>query len=621
MDLNKKLEELKPYQLNCNVFDVYSYNGLTMQDLLCQFFTKINESVNFTNDTLQLTKWLIEEGLSEQIANYVATLIADGTIEKLINEDLFESLNNKVWHMSNMGQDVKEAMTGGSVAVVGENSVLTENICDKQVTGDKTTFLLDNNINLINPYTTEKGYLGNSGEIVEHDDYKTSDYVKIIPDNYYYSNQKTVLIFYDENKSVIKKIDGSTGDWIDVYTSNDQVIIKCLSPKNAKYVRYSFKGIGLLTHESNIFNTIGLLNIGYNEGNKFVLTDNLKECLRDYIINEIGYDALIPKNKNYITNLTKGYTALNGVFKESETYSESDFIEVMPGEKCWWNEKLMLSFYDYNKKWLRTISSEYYDYPFVIPKGVNYIKVTYRTSTNNKYLNKGEYNYGYIKPGVTIYKQLSKLNGLKWNVLGDSITSTDYVTPNWWQMISNETGIIVNNYGVSGTSISKMDTTSSAGLSFVERFESMSDDADLITVMGGTNDYKAIMGEWDSTDIKTFCGALNVLMIGLLNKYPGKRVAFFLPIQQRDYRSNSKNMNTLFNNLTSTSKLGDHELRTYIIKLKCEQYGIPYLDLFYNSGINGVDDNKVYYIDRLHPSDIAQNRMKSVIHNYIEGLF
>ena len=48
----KKLEELKPYQLNCNVFDVYSYNGLTMQDLLCQFFTKIDASCGHRSNTV-----------------------------------------------------------------------------------------------------------------------------------------------------------------------------------------------------------------------------------------------------------------------------------------------------------------------------------------------------------------------------------------------------------------------------------------------------------------------------------------------------------------------------------------------------------------------------------------
>ena len=50
--------------------------------------------------------------------------------------------NNKadkthIWSMSNMGQDIKEAMAGGSVAVVGKNAILEENIVDLQVTRSK----------------------------------------------------------------------------------------------------------------------------------------------------------------------------------------------------------------------------------------------------------------------------------------------------------------------------------------------------------------------------------------------------------------------------------------------------------------------------------------------------
>src|SRR5699024_4058885 len=46
-----------------------------------------------------------------------------------------------VMHMDRMGQDVKEAMTGGSVAVVGENSTGTVNLIDGAVTPAKTSFI------------------------------------------------------------------------------------------------------------------------------------------------------------------------------------------------------------------------------------------------------------------------------------------------------------------------------------------------------------------------------------------------------------------------------------------------------------------------------------------------
>ena len=96
MDLNKKLEKLKPYQLNCNVFDVYSYNGLTMQDLLCQFFTKINECITVSNETLDLAKWLVNEGLEIEVVKKLMIWLEDGTIENIINEKIFNELNSKI---------------------------------------------------------------------------------------------------------------------------------------------------------------------------------------------------------------------------------------------------------------------------------------------------------------------------------------------------------------------------------------------------------------------------------------------------------------------------------------------------------------------------------------------
>ena len=51
-----------------------------------------------------------------------------------------------------LSQETKEQMIGGSVAVVGIDSVLTENIVDKQVTPEKTTFI-NNKLN----FTLERG--------------------------------------------------------------------------------------------------------------------------------------------------------------------------------------------------------------------------------------------------------------------------------------------------------------------------------------------------------------------------------------------------------------------------------------------------------------------------------
>ena len=110
MDLNKKLEELKPYQLNCNVFDAYSYNGLSMQDLLCQFFTKINECITVSNETIDLAKWLVNEGLEIEVVKKLMIWLEDGTLENIINVNLFNTLNEKINGLSSQLEHIEKGI-------------------------------------------------------------------------------------------------------------------------------------------------------------------------------------------------------------------------------------------------------------------------------------------------------------------------------------------------------------------------------------------------------------------------------------------------------------------------------------------------------------------------------
>lgn len=145
MDLNKKLEELKPHQLNCNVFDVYSYNGLTMQDLLCQFFTKINECVTTSNETIDLAKWLVNEGLELEVVKKLMTWLEDGTLEDIINVNLFNSLDNKI---NDFGLQLKTIQKQeASVVMFGaKGDGETDNI---KAFNDTVDYCLENNIKKI----------------------------------------------------------------------------------------------------------------------------------------------------------------------------------------------------------------------------------------------------------------------------------------------------------------------------------------------------------------------------------------------------------------------------------------------------------------------------------------
>jgi hypothetical protein len=83
-----------------------------------------------------------------------------------VETQLAQKLNqDDVLSMANMGQDIKEAMTGGSVAVVGKGAVLTENILPKQVTPNTTNFFDIVNFMDISSISFFNGYTDGTGVI------------------------------------------------------------------------------------------------------------------------------------------------------------------------------------------------------------------------------------------------------------------------------------------------------------------------------------------------------------------------------------------------------------------------------------------------------------------------
>lgn len=79
----------------------------------------------------------------------------------------------------------------------------------------------------------------------------------------------------------------------------------------------------------------------------------------------------------------------------------------------------------------------------------------------------------------------------------------------------------------------------------VKRYRQLSNNSpDLVIVTGGYNDFKAnaTIGDDDSRDTKTYCGALNVLIDGLKAKYPESKIIFVTPWLCNSVRNASGNM-------------------------------------------------------------------------------
>ena len=507
--------------------------------------------------------------------------------------------------------------------------------------------------NLVSYDTLRKhGYYTNRGWNA-YENYNSSQFIKVEPLTEYWASENNVLVMYDEDFVPIKQYWGPA-EWGNVNTFT--------TTSTTKYVTLNFR--------AGNNNPILVKGNGCDYGEEVYLTNQFFDAFARTIKDEKAkldlslispFKKIPPLNLYNPNDIEAENTAVNintGGTYTVENYQATGFIEVS-GEYLCCSQKHNFAFYNSNKQYI-TGGGGGWDNPLSIPANAKYVRVTFNMDHTERQVNLGKtllpytepISYGYTvddsNEGKSLLKLFSvddKLKGIKWNVLGDSITSVNYSRPNWWETIRDKHGMIVNCYGISGTTLAHTDerhlydyewrklnateigyvkdepSTWSTGNCFCERYIKMEDDADLITVMGSTNDNSVMLGEWDSTDTSTFYGALNVLITGLMAKYPSKKVAIFTPIQTaRCYRTNVANPSAELDKKAPTHSLSV-QLRAEAIKRKCRQYGIPCLDLFNTSGINGLRLNLYRNDDALHPSKEGNDVMAVAIENFILSLF
>lgn len=224
-------------------------------------------------------------------------------------------------------------------------------------------------------------------------------------------------------------------------------------------------------------------------------------------------------------------------------------------------------------------------------------------------------------PYFDMYDVNNPLYGKTINVLADSMGSLDYATPNFWQLIAAKYGCTINNYALSGTCIAYDSVRDPQfGDCFARRYVNMTNDADIVLIIGGTNDYNCPRGNWTDAVDTTFFGALNILLDGLCDKYPGKLIIFLtMPQQQNEYATNTIDPLATLIAKPATGQMSSQE-RAVAIKKKCEQKAIYCVDVYNQSGINGADTGKVYYYDSIHPSVLGHLKIAELLEDVLQSL-
>ena len=121
------------------------------------------------------------------------------------------------------------------------------------------------------------------------------------------------------------------------------------------------------------------------------------------------------------------------------------------------------------------------------------------------------------------------LEGLTVNAIGDSYIAPASSLQKWPDLLTDKYSWTLVNDAISGCTISNYVTDRNP---ICDRFQNMiANTPQIVIIEGGRNDFnqKTPIGTVNSTDTKTFMGALNVIIDGMQKKYPNAMIVCITP--------------------------------------------------------------------------------------------
>jgi len=217
-----------------------------------------------------------------------------------------------------------------------------------------------------------------------------------------------------------------------------------------------------------------------------------------------------------------------------------------------------------------------------------------------------------------------ELKGKKILFLGDSITEgcgASDVSNCFVSLIAEKEGAECVNYGIGGTRIARQLKPSAEPIwdrDYLSRVPEMDEEADVVVVFGGTNDFghgDTPIGKFEDRCVHSFYGALHMLYIALIEKYPAADIVVLTPL----HRLNEDNPYGDGFKQVPTAPLKKY---VEIVKEVAEYYSLPVLDLWANSGLQPKVPviQQRYMPDGLHPCDAGYEILANKITQFLKTL-
>lgn len=624
----------------------------TVEDYINQF----NELHDYVHD------YFDNLDVQEEINNKLDAFAQDGTLYRLINDEIFGDINNRVLAQSQqinqleedqllnvkkneagsisldmLSQAVREAMTGGSTPVVGVNSVDTENIVDGAVTflklEDSIRDNFDINITAVNKGTGQPGFYYPNNNVLG------GTVLYSLPAQ----NNNLYCYVYNLQKGKTYRFTGFN------YSATRGLIIGTdigepsllLSPSMGALNQGVYGSLQDDVYGTDILFTVNEENLkayittftdaAFTQGNKPSL---LKDINTLYEVSSITpYDRTVLRDvwKSSTPMFTYANSYIQQTVNEGETNNRNPFrIQSIN------NDAYQVRIYKLykNHKYKATGRQRYANAGFMILDNyceLTYVSQEYSQNTANEFT----YEFTAVNDGFAVCQDTgtnlksylyeayessllsSRLSGLTIAYNGDSITesrtntsATSYNGGAYPKIIADLTNSSYANFSVGGGTLAEISTS---GHQVVNDITNMNGNYDAIILSGGINDYwkNVPLGSYTEGDytsdvnIATICGALESIFRQAINKWCGKPIMFVIT---------HKIGGTAFTQNTAGYTFDD--VHTKIVGI-CHKYSIPYYDAYQDSGLNSYIDimNTTYMTagvsgrpDHTHPNEEAYKR-------------
>lgn len=546
--------------------------------------------------------------------------------------------------MSDLSQEIKEAMTGGAVPVVGNNSVQNTNIMTNANDRRTTDFIERKSSNLFNG-NMQSGYYNANGNYVQSESYIHTDFIPI-KQNQYISwllrdSQSSPKQYY--NPYAILRANIRFVAWFDAnfqpivgngydnesYTKNESVqavdanvAYAIISVSSVNIIPSNYERVMILVTENALEPTDQIPWNAYK--------DNLKETFypNNVDINSINnlFDMklqgiLVNQSTNFWNpNVNKqGFWRPNG-FSNNASYIYTPKIPIKTGQYISLRQKntadefttlqniRLIMFYDINGNNVQFYDNESNnkeviqatspDIAYCVPSiHVNYNTFNFMLTVDDT--DTTEQQILFVPFSTNIGVNMQNENPLQNKSIanfGDSIAQGAN-GKSYGQQIANNNDMLYYTYAVGGATLAIPADSSSRSsiLTQVQNFIPLDINPDFILINGGTNDilYNAL-GEITSFYVEsdsnvwntsTSAGALEKIFSTLKTNKPSSKIIYVIP-----HKMNTRNQNL-------------QEQWFTLIKQICQKWSVPIASIYDDGNLNtNIEAMRIYTDAGTHPT-------------------